>query len=183
MFIGLVGIVGSCSRTTTKLSGKTVDEFAGQYWQDVTNLVNTGDYCHERVWPLRFRVLKVNYNKLRDTLLKPAPAGVRTVNHDTVVLPVILPSGLVENYKITQIQVMPPDLADKYPDIKTYSGNGVESPTDNIRLDISPKGVTVMILSTRGTMMIDPMCGKDSLHVISYFKKDLPPDAKPEFEK
>jgi hypothetical protein len=40
-----------------------------------------------------------------------------------------------------------------------------------------------MILSSRGTIMMDPFCGFDTLHVISYYKKNLPGDVKEEFER
>jgi len=152
------------------------------FWKDAGTDAEAGVSCPGRVFPERYRLLKTNYSGLRKLLIGNNDEK-RTLDLDTVILAVPLPGGSFEEFAITKIQVLPPELADKYPGIKTYHGKSLVFPQDNIRLDISPKGFTMMILSTRGTIIMDPYCSTDSIHVISYFKKDLPEGAKEDFEK
>lgn len=176
-FLFLGTCIAGCGIRSGKDHQNTSDPL--HYWDDVTTTFIPSTECAGRIMPLKFRLLHVDYVKLRALLLQENAMQ----STDTLLFPVPLPDGLTESYRLSPVQVMAPELAEKYPGIRTFSGVGVESPSDHIRLDIAPKGLSVMILSTRGTMMLDPYCQGDSVHVISYFKKDLPPDAKPEFEK
>lgn len=73
----------------------------------------------------------------------------------TVVLP--LPGDKSEQFVIWETQVMDPELAAKFPEIKTYTGRGVDDRTATIRLDTTPHGFHAMILSARPAMFIDPV--------------------------
>jgi len=147
------------------------------YWEDVSSLYQMTDAC-ATIQPLKYKVLKIDYpglTKRLDTNLKEKT--------DTLIFPVYLPDGIIEHYNLTKTSVMAPELEQKYKHIKTYSGSGVENPADQIRMDLAPKGLSIMVLSSRGTMLIQPYCDQDSSHVLSFYKKDLPPDIKEQFEK
>jgi hypothetical protein len=148
------------------------------FWSDAEKQ----EICPGKMLPLKYRLLDVNYPYLRKTLLK---AGEKPAdkNNDSLLLPVPLPGGEWEDFIISPITIMAPELAEKFPGIKTFAGKSTVYPADNIRLDISPAGVRAMILSVRGTILIDPFCSHDTVHVMSYFKKDMPEGTKQPFEK
>jgi len=65
--------------------------------------------------------------------------------------------GEFENYRIMEAPVMHPELAAKYPNIKSYVGQGVEDASDRIRFSISPLGLQSMRLSaTKPASFIEP---------------------------
>ena len=68
---------------------------------------------------------------------------------------------------------MEPELAAKYPQIRTYRGQGLDDPSATLRLDRTPSGLHAMILSASGSVFIDPYRLHDSVHHISYYKRDL----------
>ncbi len=176
-------LITACGPAATSTKTVTVaNVFGDKFWKDTDRSLDPALGCPGRVMPLSYRMLDTDYDGLRKLLLKQGHVP-GTVNLDTLQLSFPLPEGGWEPYVITQIQVLPPELADKYPGIKTYTGKSLTYPADNIRLDISPKGISAMILSTRGTIIMDPFCGFDTVHVITYYKKNLPGDMKPEFEK
>ncbi len=102
---------------------------------------------------------------------------------DTLSIEIPIPDGSWEVFRVSQVQVMAPELAAKYPYLKTYSGTSKLYPADQIRLEVSPDGIRGMILSSRGTILVDPFCKNDKLHMISFFKKNLPEGGKEDFEK
>ncbi|SMD31745.1 Por secretion system C-terminal sorting domain-containing protein [Reichenbachiella faecimaris] len=66
--------------------------------------------------------------------------------------------GTIEAFRVVEASVMHPDLAAKYPGIKSYAGQGIDDPSATIRFSLSDqKGFHGMILSgTKGLSYIDP---------------------------
>ncbi len=87
----------------------------------------------------------------------------------TIVLP--LPTGESERYSVWESSILHPDLAAKFPEIKTYVGRGLDDETATVRLDTTPTGFHAMILSGRPTMFIDPVGERDAGTYASHFKR------------
>lgn len=138
--------------------------------------------CPGRVMPLKYRVMRVNYTALREKL-HATPQAAPVSKTDTLIFEIPLPTGGSQSFRITLSNTLSPELAAKYPEIKAWYGVSTNRPSDQIRLEITPKGFTSMILSEQGSLMIDPLCPGDSQFVIVYNKNDLPPDVKEPFEK
>ncbi|MDQ3051295.1 MAG: hypothetical protein M3Q95_10460 [Bacteroidota bacterium] len=136
--------------------------------------------CPGKILPLTYRLLKLDTMKVRNQLMIQGPEP-GLVSKETFNIEIPLPDGTWEPFVMTQVQVMAPELAAKFPYLKTYSGYSSVYPADQIRLEAGPDGVSAMILSTRGSIMIDPFCKDDKIYMISYFKKNLP-GGKEEFE-
>ncbi|HEX5001908.1 MAG TPA: hypothetical protein VFW78_05395 [Bacteroidia bacterium] len=169
-FLLPVLLIFSCSSKTSSVA-------SGECWKTLD--VSATRPCEGKTFPLKYRLLEVDYPGLRNNLkrLDEGAAG------DSIDLPIPLPEGNNVLYTLFKVQVMPDALAQKYPDIHTYSGKNKSNASETIRLDISPAGVRAMILSPSGTVFIDPYCSGDSTHVISYYKKDMPENTKQPFEE
>ena len=81
--------------------------------------------------------------------------------------------GIMESYRIYEASVMHPDLAARYPDIKSYVGKGIEDPTATIRFSTTIFGLHTMTTSgLKGTQYIDTYT-KDLNNYIVYEKSKL----------
>lgn len=68
--------------------------------------------------------------------------------------------GQSETYKIEESSVFHPDLQAKYPEIKSYVGYGIDSPTAYLRFSLSPyKGLSGIILGKEKTILFEPNTG------------------------
>ncbi len=122
--------------------------------------------------PIQFRSIRLNQQALLD-LLAQSPMerspGVENVN---VILYLPLPDGDFGRFRIVESPVMAPELAAKFPEIKTYTGQGLDDSTATVHLDWTPQGFHAMILSASSTVYIDPYSRSDVIHYISYFKQN-----------
>ena len=135
------------------------------YWHDVAPAA-IGDTGPRLIHPLKARILALDLDALQAPLKASEP-----------VLALPMPDGGSAEFRLHETQVMHPDLAAKYPGIRTYAGRGISDPQATLRLDIGPRGLHGMILSPRGTVYIDPLARGDTRHYQSYFKHDMPPRA------
>ena len=122
--------------------------------------------------PTQFRTLQLDGAALR-ALLGQSPLertpGAESAN---VILFLPLPDGGFGRFRIVESPVMAPELAAKFPDIKTYAGQGLDDPTATVRLDWTPQGFHAMILSASETIYIDPYSQGDRAHYLCYFKRN-----------
>ncbi|CAL2086221.1 conserved protein of unknown function precursor containing a T9SS type A C-terminal secretion signal. Probable M12B family metalloprotease [Tenacibaculum sp. 190524A02b] len=100
-------------------------------------------------------VYHLNIDALRNTLIT---APKRSVNKKSNLI-ISFPNdkGDFENYRVFEASVLHPDLAAKYPNIKSYAGVNIKNAGDRIRFSISPDGLQSMRLSIdKPTIFIEP---------------------------
>ncbi|MGB1308816.1 MAG: reprolysin-like metallopeptidase [Oceanihabitans sp.] len=93
---------------------------------------------------------------------------------NTLKMALPMPNGKSEMFTLEQTELMHPELATKFPELKTFAGKGVDDKTASIRITYSPYfGLSVMILSGKhSTVYIDAIT-TDNNHYISYYRDDL----------
>ncbi len=80
--------------------------------------------------------------------------------------------GTLENFRIMQFSNMEADLAARYPEIKSYVGQGIENPASTIYFSISPLGLQSMVINAdRSAVFIEPFTSDNSNYVV-YRKSD-----------
>jgi hypothetical protein len=101
-----------------------------------------------------------------DSLLQSVP--LETESGDPVELAIPTPDGSLEWFEVLESPVMAPELAEKYPQIRTYGGRGINDPSATVRLDVTPAGVHVQVLSPMGSYYVDPIFHLDDSAYASY---------------
>ena len=140
------------------------------YWTDLP--VPEADSGSGTLRPLRFRLLQLDVNGMKRWLFSaPKEKDRQTIQGLLINIP--FPEGTYQSFRIYETEVMAPELAAKYPEIRSYSGSGISDPSLGIRLDFSPAGFRAMILTQKGAINIDPYSRTDLSRYICYYKQDF----------
>ncbi|PYS24520.1 MAG: hypothetical protein DMF72_04710, partial [Acidobacteria bacterium] len=120
------------------------------------------------VHPKFYRELSLNETAERK-LLSHAPMEFTTAASQTqVVITLPMPDGTFARFRVEESPMMAPELAAHFPDIKTYRGRGLDDPTATTRLDVTPAGFHAIVLSSTGTVIIEPDSHASRGQYISY---------------
>lgn len=122
--------------------------------------------------PAAYRTVLLDRSALQG-ILDRAP-GERDVapSARAAVLSLPLPGGGYGRFGIVDSPIMAPELAERYPDIRTFRGQGIDDPHASVRLDLTPHGFHAAILSPFGNVYVDPYRRGDVDHYLSYFTRD-----------
>jgi hypothetical protein len=170
----LVLLTGSLYTSSAANAASQIDQ---DMWRDVEEASITPSVARQII-PNKYRTIAADLAAL-DALLASTPQENTAVESAEVVLPLPLPDGTFGRFRIQEYAMMEPGLAAKFPEIKTYLGQGVDDPTATVHLDRTPAGFHGMILSSGDTIYIDPYSRGDITHYISYFKRDFDPGISP----
>jgi hypothetical protein len=121
--------------------------------------------------PANYAAYKLNMQSLKDRL-KSAPME-RAAASSPFSLSIPMPDNSFEEFEITECLIMAPELAAKYPDIKTYRGYSRSHPHLTLCMDVTPAGFHGMILGGEDQVFIEPGNPSESLYV-SFFKSQFP---------
>jgi len=127
-----------------------------------------------RIVPQAYRSLKLD-NSLLKSRLANAPLEGKEAGVEPMVLSLPMPDGSFAQFRIVESPIMAAELAAKFPEIRTYAGQGIDDPGSTLRFDVTPSGFHAQILSTKGTSYIDPFQPGDREHYIAYAKRDYLP--------
>lgn len=115
------------------------------------------------------QLFHLNINGLKNVLAK---APKRLAEKSEVIISFPDSTGKMENFKVAENSNFDPELASKYPDIKSYIGEGKENPASKVYFSISSLGLSSMeIYGDKSAIFIQPYT-KDLSTYIIYKKSD-----------
>ncbi len=107
--------------------------------------------------------------------LATAPRESKGGAAQPLVLTLPLPDGTNARFAVREASVMAPELAAKFPEIKTYVGVGLDDAQATVRLDMTPRGFHAQVLSAKtGDFFLDPAAQADTKHYLSFWKRAMP---------
>ncbi len=92
---------------------------------------------------------------------------------DYVEIEIPVPGNKLQKFGIFEASVMQAGLQAKYPEIRTYTGQGIDNPRQIIKLDVGPRGFHALILSNEPTILIEPAYDDDLSQYMVFQKKDV----------
>ena len=129
-----------------------------------------------RLKPRQYRVAKLNLPALRRELAATPAEGPGPL------LRLPLPDGSLATFRMRATSVMAPELAARYPELRTYAGEEAGQPANSVRLELTPTGLRAMLIRQGRTFFIEPYRPNDTQHYLCFDKASLPAGSKQGFE-
>ncbi|MEZ4851723.1 MAG: hypothetical protein R3B93_24545 [Bacteroidia bacterium] len=107
-------------------------------WQkiDETSIVNAA----ERVTiPGKYKTFRLNKSALEGQLSRAPMEFTQLAKTSSPIVKLPMPDGSFQRFKVVESPIMEAGLAQKFPEIKTYSGQGIDDPSATVRMDVNPK--------------------------------------------
>src|SRR4051812_13168573 len=121
--------------------------------------------------PDRFSAFTLDQSGLRADLAGASKAKGAAAGGAVISLPA--PDGGMQRFSVHETSIMEAGLAAKHPEIKTYSGVGLDDPSATVAADNTPLGFHASVRSAKGPWYVDPYYHLDDSVYVSYFAKDV----------
>lgn len=181
---GLMCVV--CLATTVEtamwLKAMDNDSIAKQFdgaWETIDSVPQVAVEAEPWVRPDAYQAIRLRPDVLAGVLAQAPREFTAQARHAPLVISLPMPDGTIARFTLVESPVMAPELAAKFPEIKTYLGQGIDDPAATLRCDLTPAGFHAQILSPRGAVYIDPYSRNDTETYTSYYKRDFHPSNKP----
>ena len=92
------------------------------------------------------QTFSLDISSLKQALIQ-TPKRENNSRQSSVILTFPNAEGVMERFRIFEASTMHPDLQARYPDIRSYAGQGIDDPSAVIRFSMSPQGFQSMRLS------------------------------------
>ncbi|WP_326983466.1 zinc-dependent metalloprotease family protein [Chryseobacterium sp. MYb264] len=108
--------------------------------------------------------------------LSRAPKRLAAGEKSEIIISFPNSEGKMENFKVKENSNFDPQLAAKFPDIKSYVGEGLDDPNSTVYFSVSPLGLSSMeIYGDKSAVFIEPYT-KDLSSYVVYKKSDKKDD-------
>jgi hypothetical protein len=117
------------------------------FWKKETSISTNSKVKTENKTISAPKIYSLNLKNLTQELSKTTKRGDLS-NKSNVIVSFPTSDGTFKNFRIIEASNFAPELQARYPDIRSYAGQGIEDPSEIIRFSVSPKGFQSMTLST-----------------------------------
>src|SRR6476661_3261435 len=131
--------------------------------------------------PRHFRALEVDVKALENLLARAPAERSEAAATAPLLLSLPYPDGTDKLFRVEESPILEPELAARFPEIRTFVAQGIDDPTASARLSLTSLGFHAMVLSAAGSVYIDPYRRWDARYVLSYSKNDARRAAGPAF--
>lgn len=123
--------------------------------------------------PMKYNTFSLNVQKMSSFLSALPSDHIGIDHHDLPVLELPMPDGTLARFNVWESSIMEPGLQEKFPEIRTYTGQGIDDPVATLKMDYSPYfGFSAQVLSAKGSFYIDPYARGDINYYNSYYGSD-----------
>lgn len=141
-------------------------------WQDVDPAGFEAGSIAAGIAPGRARSLRLDLPAMQWVLAQaPLENGADSTRRRPL-LPLPLPGGGFELFRLEETAVLHPDLAKEFSAIRTFRGVSTRDAANVAHLDLTEAGFHAMVLGPRGSLFIDPARRGELEHYVAYWKRD-----------
>ncbi|WP_276877839.1 reprolysin-like metallopeptidase [Chryseobacterium joostei] len=160
--IGMLLITGISYAQTDRLWSPNSKKTSSEIFENKSSIQNP-------------KVYNLDINGLKNALAK-APKRLAVGEKSELIISFPNSDGRMESFKVKENSNFTPELAAKYPDIKSYVGEGLEDPNSTVYFSISSLGLSSMeIYGDKSAVFIEPY-SKDLSTYVVYKKSDKKDD-------
>lgn len=151
------------------ISAKAQNNFFTDAAEPSFKLVNQ----QRQIIPQKFRTVRLDTASVL-SFAGLVPTEAKLINRELApVIEIPMPNGKSAKFHIWETPIMEPALAKQFPNIKTFTGQGIDDKSATIKIDWNDFGFHAMILSpVTGSIFIDPYDAVTKTNYISYYAKD-----------
>jgi Metallo-peptidase family M12B Reprolysin-like/Calx-beta domain len=141
-------------------------------WRDVSPEKPSSEQQRQTAGrPNKYRSLSLDTIHLQ-SLLRRAPREFTPGDAPIISLP--MPDGSMVRFKLYDSPIMEEGLASRFPQIRTFTGQALDGSGITTRFDWTPQGFHAILLTAKGTVLIEPDGPNQTTSYIAYFQGDLP---------
>ena len=111
------------------------NQAAARVWQRVDQIPPNRPASDFWVRPTVFRSFTLDHAALKGVLARVPKETAQPVALSQTDISLPMPDGSLARFRIVESPVMAPELAAKFPEIKTYLGQGMDDPAASVRFD------------------------------------------------
>ncbi len=120
------------------------------------------------------RTVSLNATAQRRLLSHAPREFAKAAGQTEVVMTLPMPDGTLARFSVEESPVMEARLAAQFPTIRTYRGRGLDDPTATTRFDVTPDGFHAIVLSSKGTVIVEPAPQGRRDQYVSYDQSGAP---------
>ena len=83
------------------------------------------------------------------------------------------PEGKFISFEMYESPVLPKNLSENYPKIKTFTGRGLDNSNDRVSVTLNNNYFKVLMLCSFGRIFINPIINKEGIYQVSYSENHL----------
>jgi hypothetical protein len=177
---------GSASLAVQAAPAGAPRQASGAFWQDAgaspaanisaknAALAGLGNAVPAGIQPRRFRAVTLDKAGMMGFAAAAPHERAMAAQQGALTISLPHPDGGFQRFTLLESPIMEAGLAAKHPELRTYSGKGIDDPRASMRMDITPLGLHASIRSPNGAWYIDPHHQRDDSLYLSYHGRDLP---------
>ena len=147
---------------------------SGRYWTDIepSQIFLPEDAVIEQL-PSTYRLLSLDLEQLKSELANAPMEFTNAVGNRPVVVTLPMPDGSFEEFEMVESPCMMPELAAKFPEIRSFAGKGKNLKGAYTRFDYSPKGLFGSIEYEKNSIYLMPIATLQTEYYACFKKQDL----------
>ncbi|MEQ1643322.1 MAG: reprolysin-like metallopeptidase [Pyrinomonadaceae bacterium] len=165
--LALTAILASGASAQSRSGGNE----PGKLWKSV-DAGTVPERGRRQLSPERSRAVRLNTPALKGLMRSMPLEFTDAARVAQVIMEVPMPDGSISRFRIENSPVLAPHLSEAVSTWRTFHGYGIDDPTATARFDWTSKGFHGYVLTSTGTVYIDPMQENDLENYLVYYKHE-----------
>ncbi|MDT0557893.1 DUF5011 domain-containing protein [Ichthyenterobacterium sp. W332] len=138
---------------------------SNKLWQTKT-VKNTNQIKTNHRSLLQPKVYNLDVESLKQ-IVQNSPQRTSNFSTSNVIVSIPNANGEFKAFRVFEASVMDPALQERYPEIRSYAGQGIDDPSSIVRFSITPNGFSSMVLSaTEPASFIEPYTTDNNSYIV-----------------